>query len=600
MKKMTDQITRKQILCILAAVLVLLAVLAGIRRFSPQEDPSADQSEQGLTMSFVKAAAKNAIKELKLVLADIQENDLDSARERISDLYRTVDSVRAPVERSISLFGSNAQLRKKLEKVMVLLDTADMALTEIAVPAIDLLEAYPISGLKVGDGFDTKLVGHYLDFAESVMPQIGQVLDCANSIDLQELDGDGEISGYLELANQIVEIYRNDPSVISMLKAMLGVDEDRLYVVAVQNPVEIRASGGFPGSVGTMRIQDGVLTVGDFQSVTYMLSSSKPKDIQITNEEWELFNYLSGIQTPKDADLCPDFERVGHIWASAYEEMHREPVAGVLAVTPHIVQRILNATGQTIELFDGLVMNGENAMEVLLHDIYFKYFSQDYVADREKISDDLFADAAAKTMGILTDNVSISQFLKYIPVLKESVEDRTLMLWMKDETEQAFVTKAGLDGGLNSDPRNPAAGVYFNCILPSKMGWYFLMDTQIGERTGNEDGSYTYPVTVVFNNNATEDEMQIAATYITGGMSGSIRGTAYFFAPAGGSVSEFTVSSGQKIQMKTYHGLELGFMDAFVLKPNTPITITYRVTTAPGVEKHLEISKTPTAQLGDG
>ena len=591
----------KWIIPVIALLLMLVLVFAGADSFRPEEPVEESQVEtekprQSIAVSVVMRAVKSAVGEMKLVLEDILENDLVSARSRIEEIQHTLDAVKSPLDQSISLVGSESQVGKKLVKIKGLLETADMALTEIAFPAIDLLEEYPITNLKAGDGFNTALLGHYLDFAESVMPQIETVVQCANSIDLKELDSDGELTGYLDLADRMVAIYRTQPDIFAMVKTMIGAEEDRLYVVAVQNPVEIRASGGFPGSVGTMRIQNGILTMGEFRSVLYAMSGRTPADIRITQEERELYYHLSGIQTPWDADLCPDFERVGHIWASSFEEKTGEKVSGVISVTPHIVPRILTAAEKEIELFDGLVLNGENAMEVLLHDIYFKYFSVDYVADRGEVSDALFADAAAKTMDILTDDVSMTQLLKYLPILQQSVEDRTLMMWMKDEAEQAFIISQGWSGGLNTDPEQPEAGVYFNCVLASKMGWYFLMDTEVGEGTKNEDGSYTYPVTVTFRNTAVKEEIDIAATYISGGMGGSLRGAAYFFAPAGGTVSDFTASNGQTIRMKTYHGLELGFMDSFVLKPDIPITVTYLVTTAPGVEAPLGISRTPTAQ----
>lgn len=122
------------------------------------------------------------------------------------------------------------------------------------------------------------------------------------------------------------------------------------------------------------------------------------------------------------------------------------------------------------------------------------------------------------------------------------------------------------------------------------------MDTEIGERTKNADGSYTYPIAVTINNNITEEEIKSADRYISAGLGGSMNTVVYFFAPAGGIVDNFTATNGQNIKIKTYNGMNLGFMDIFSLKPNQPITITYTVTTAPGVETPLVFSKTPTAQ----
>lgn len=551
-----------------------------------------------LVMSVIEDTAKSIKDELELAIRDMLDEKPERARQRVHTISKDVSGLRKPLQQGIALLKvASPSKAKRLEDAQVLLDVAETGLQEIMLPAIDLMEEYPISELKVGDGFNTRLMGAYLDFAESIMPQVEGILGTVNSVDLSFLgEGMAEYLSYLELANKMMDFYREDPTVLPMLKSMLGAESDRLYVIAVQNPAEIRASGGFPGSMGTMRIQDGVLTLGDFSSVVNMMNKSTPKAIQITPEEMQMFRHLSSIRDPRDADLCPDFVRVGHIWAMACEEKLREPVDGVISVTPHIVQRLLKAMGEEIELSDGTVINGENALRVLLHDIYFKYFGRNYVSNRSKISDELFAEAAKKTMEKLTGNVSITQLLKYLPVAKRSIEDRTLMMWMKDEQEQAFVTRMGWDGGLNRDPSNPQAGVYFNLVLPSKMGWYVLMETRMGERTQNEDGSYTYPVTVRLINIADKKEISQASSYISGGRGGSIYGVAFFFAPAGGTIGDFSASNGQRIQKKAYHDLELGYMEQFSMTPDTPITITYSVTTAPGVETPLTFSKTPTAQ----
>ena len=170
------------------------------------------------------------------------------------------------------------------------------------------------------------------------------------------------------------------------------------------------------------------------------------------------------------------------------------------------------------------------------------------------------------------------------------------MLWMKDETEQGLIREFGWNGGLNSDPEKPKAGVYVNCIIASKMGTFLEMDTNAGERTLNSDGSYTYPVTVTFRNSMTKEEVNRASTYITGGSSGNFLGSAYFFAPAGGTIDHVSSDSAISVRKETYHDLQLGFLQSLYITPGSSLTITYDVTTAPGVEAELTFSKTPTIQ----
>ena len=597
---------KKKWLIGLSAALVLGLVIACLFSFRPKyendeaEKPKSENNSfaKELVLSVIKDTAKSIKEDVELAVKDMLDENPQSARRRVNAISKDIQGLRGPLKQGISLLkAASPSKAKRLEDARILLDAADVGLQEIMLPAIDLMENHPISGLKVEDGFNTRLIGQYLDFAETVIPKVEEILETVNSVDLGFLgDEMAEYLTYLEFANKAMVIYREDPDLLPMLKSVLGCETDRLYVIAVQNPAEIRASGGFPGSMGTVRITDGVLKLEDFKPVNQVLSFVKPRGIQITPEERELFHHMSGIQAPRDADLCPDFERVGHIWAEAYGDKNHEPVDGVIAVTPHIVQRLLQVMDEEIELSNGMIFNGDNALEVLIHDVYFKYYGKEYVDNRGRITDGLFAEAAKKTMEQLTGNISISQLLGYLPVAMSSAEDRTLMVWMKDEQEQAFVRRLGWDGGLNRDSNKPEAGVYFNLVMASKMGWYVLMDTQVGERVQNEDGSYTYPVTVTFVNVAEKEEMDQAAKYITGGRGGKLYGVAYFFAPAGGTVSDFSASNGQTIKHKSYHDLELGFMEQFLMQPHKPVTVTYSVTTAPGVETPLTFSKTPTAQ----
>ena len=555
--------------------------------------PSSAQDADTLRAYELLGTAKSIKHNLLASVDDIQANNFTGARSKLASVQKDIASTRAFIDNNPILLS----LVPQAESITKLMNAADMAIADILLPGIDLLESQPISGLRVGDGFDARLLCAYIDFTESIMPKAEYLIEKANSFDLSIIDSEGKLTEPLALANTLLDIYHETPEIFSMLRAMLGAQEDRLYLIAVQNPSEIRASGGFPGAMGTLRIQDGILTIGEFESVVNYLSQRTPSNIQITKEEHVLFSYLSSIRNPRDADLCPDFERVGHIWASSYEEWHQTPVSGIVSVTPHIVQRLLAVLEKEIELSDGLVLTGENALKVLIHDIYFKYYDRENPhPDRSRISDQLFAESAKKVLAEVSGNISLSQLLKYLPVVQESIEDRTLMFWMKDEAEQAFIANIGWSGSLNKDPQNPEVGIYVNVVSASKMGWFLLMDTEIGEPVANEDGSYSYPITVTFSNNITPEEINAADKYISGGLGGSMWAAAYFFAPAGGSVDHFEASTGRKISLKTYNGMTLGFTEHFSIRPDEVITITYTATTAPGVDTPLGISQTPTAQ----
>ena len=533
--------------------------------------------------------------DLEQSVEDLKAQNPDSAAGRLTAAAEKTDTIRRSLDATMTNLGDDMPaVQKQLGNIRDLLALVDTLNGEILQPAADMLRSTPLDKLHTADGLRVDALGQYLDFADGLMPAMENLVQQAEAVDLSVVDSAGDLQDKLAQAEALVALYRDNPAALTALKAMLGITGNRTYLLAAQNSAEIRASGGFPGAMGVLRIQDGVITIQDFQKVYDVLSSYTPKEAQVTSQETRLFH--GGLSAPRDADYCPDFERVAGIWALGYEAKQKEAVDGVISVTPAVVQRLLEVMDEQITLFDGLTMDGSNACRVLQYDLYYKYFGNEYVANRTILTDQLFADAAKKTALLLTDHLDGETLPGYLDVAKESLADRTMMFWMKEDGEQAIVRAMGWDGGLNSDPEKPAAGVYVNCTIASKMGIFLEMDTQAGARTQNSDGSYTYPITVTFRNSITRDEIRSAASYITGGASGHFSGSAYFFAPAGGTISGFTTERQVYIREDTYHDLALGYLQNLNLAPGDSFTITYQVTTAPGVEAELTFSTTPTIQ----
>lgn len=103
-------------------------------------------------------------------------------------------------------------------------------------------------------------------------------------------------------------------------------------------------------------------------------------------------------------------------------------------------------------------------------------------------------------------------------------------------------------------------------------------------------------MSVKLSNHMTSEELQSASAYITGGNKGAFRGSAYFFAPAGGSVSDFAADNGSPIAQNEYQGLQLGYLQSLNVNPGQTVEVTFRIATAPGTEEPLAISQTPTLQ----
>lgn len=533
--------------------------------------------------------------DLKAVMTGVKERDVESAQNATLKLDNTVRKLDRTLSSPVWKAVSHAPFAGKYVKsVNTLVSVAEDASDNILKPALDVMDEYPLEGLKVGDGFSVSTINAYLNLLEDIEPRIESMTTKMQTVKLP-LGKTEMLSEYTQMLTKLTAAYKENGEYLPLFRAFLGDGSDKLYLLAAQNSAEIRASGGFPGSMGTIRIEDGVLTIDDFKTVYDMISVNPPTEAHITDTEYLLFS--GSLDYARDACYIPDFERVGEIWALAYESKNDEHIDGVISLTPVIIQKVLAYTG-AVTLSDGTELNGDNATQMLQKDLYYKYLSSNssYKVSNAYV-DSLFAETAKIVMGKLVDDFDINRIADYSKIFTDGGKDRTILIWMEDETAESYVKAAGCSGALNDDPSNPEAGVFFSGANGSKLGWFVSLDTQIGDDvTINDDGSRTYDVTVTVSNDITRDDMYRAGNYIIGNYNGQVESYLHLFAPAGGTISDFETSNSMTMNMDEYHGLEVAYNVEFMLAPSNPVTVTYKVTTAPGVSTPLKISQTPTLQ----
>lgn len=464
---------------------------------------------------------------------------------------------------------------------------------QILKPAVNVMSDYPLDNLKAGDGmFNVDIIRAYVNMAEQLDPAIDQIADSLNSIYLPA-SMNSMVDEYMGKLTSLTQTYKNSEEFIPLLKAFIGDGSDKLYLLAAQNSSEIRASGGFPGAIGTIQISDGILSIGNFETVFNVMSKRSSKDTGITDEEAEIFG--SWMYYPRDACFSPDFERVAYIWSIAYREESKAEVDGIVSLTPTIIQQLLQYIG-TITLSDGTELDGDNATRVLEHDLYYKYMTNDDFFASNDMTDALFEETAKTTMSLLVKDFSLDRVAAYMDIFTSGAKDRTIMMWMANEEEQELVRAAGCSGGLNSDENNPEVGVYFSMSDSCKMGWYLDIDNEMSDPVLNEDGSLTYEMKVTLSNIVTKDEINKANWYILGEYNGGIIGYLYIIAPAGGTISDFETNRYGAMSFGTIKEHDIAYKHGIVVNPGSDFVVTYKVTTAPGVTTPLEISQTPTLQ----
>lgn len=586
------------LLLLTAAVLLLADAALGMYADTRKEEQPAPIKSglSSLVQSTEAAQLAKAVKADYLALADaVKGQDFPAARSHRAAVDRDIQSLEEYLDSPVVKAAAGvASLHDELAAAGEYLDIAKTANLELIDPLLDYAERHPVDELKAEGGIRVEALLGYLDLAGRLYPAAEDVfarLDAADPRLLSLLDKDGSLSASLSAAGQLAKELLPMMDQLPLLRAMLGAEGDRVYLFAAQNTAEVRASGGFPGSIGKLRIQNGVLTLDQFKSCYDVLRSGTPYAAGITQREDELF--AGRMRLAWDSDFCPDFERVAQIWALSYEARSGEHVNGVISATPVIIQRLLGFLG-SITIDDGTVLDGDNAMRVLGHDLYFRYYPAGSGWGASDYMNELFSETASSTLSLLISTAGIGHLKDYLSFARESFADRTLLLWMDDPAEQELVRQLGWAGTLNHDAAKPKIGVFYNSTSASKMGWFLDLDAAIGEPRENADGSKTYPVVVTFGNALTAEEKRQAGSFILGGSWGGLTGTMFIFAPEGGTITNAVSSSG-RLQYSEYEGLQLVYQNGTIPMDSTVI-VSCEITTSPLAEEPLGLMRTPTAQ----
>ena len=568
------------------ALLVLVLVVVGVAGAFAYE-----------AYSQVKGVYDEAKEVLALVeglpseLAD-EDADLEATVDQIASL---VSSMRAEMDgrlwdllAMVPTYGEDVELARELVAIV------DDLCTDALVPLGQSLSGFSLANLVVDGVIDIDGVVALVEALGSASDALTQADDRAQALGEAHID---KLATYVEKAQDALasarELAEAAEPVLEVLPQLLGAEGSRTYLIIAQNNAEIRATGGFGGAQGVVTITDGVIEMGDFESVNYMYGQSL---IELTDEEVALFQTraVTMTYTSGDANFTPDFPRACELYVTIWEYNHpSDQVDGVIAIDPVFIQWLLAATGGSVTAIDGTVVDGTNAAEVLMSEVYWTYPTDGDAQDA------VFASVAAGVFDLVLGNLSSYDLADLVEAFELGASEGRLLAWMADEEEQALMEYLNVDGALPTDVTDVQTGIYVNNHSYSKLDWYLDLDVWMSEGTVNDDGSVSYDLTVVLQNTMTDEEAANLPSYVRAWSTVADDVTQimldfYLYAPYGGTISDVTCTY-TTLTESTHNDLQVYFGELRML-PGETITVTYTVIVPAVVaDEELWVRVTPTA-----
>jgi len=543
-----------------------------------------------------KGHAEDMVTELSTLKEAVKSGDTDALNNSVNTIVEDSDALNVEVTSPLWKLAANLPVVGEDVRSVQTLGAASSTLVNDALVPI----AQSVSGKKLSDimhdgSFDVETISSVVAAVDQATPTIEGTLDTIDSLPEAHIP---QLASAIEKVKtqttQVRDALAKAKPILDVLPQMLGANgQTRTYLVIAQNNSELRSTGGLPGSWGTVTINNGTLTMGDF---TTILHESGLK-VDITDEERNAM--ATNMDTdPAQVNCDPDFVRVGELARDYWAQTGGGNVDGVIAIDPVFLQRLVALTG-SITAPDGATLDGTNTAQALLSDVYWKY------GDNGAAQDAYFASVAELAFKSVLSNLGNASIKDLKDVYKKSAADGRLLVWMNDQSEEQAMQVLGVAGGLSTDPTKPVLGVYLNDDSYSKLSWYTQAGTTIDGGTKNADGTTTYNVTTTLTNTITPEEAATAPIYIYGGNADKRDNSdmlhfVYFIAPAGGTITNFSASDGliftdYGVNEATLSGLQFIRVRTH-LRSGESGTFTYQVTVPAEATQPLALRTTPLAQ----
>lgn len=576
----------KVVAAIIAAVVAVIVVVGGICGFSMYSD-----------YKNITAKVPTLTEQASTLKDSVMAGDGEAVRttaasisSEVSEMNDTLNGLPWQLASLMPVVGQDVQSARTL------VSEADRLCQYALIPACDSLADVKLSNLVSDGAINVDLLKSLVATLQNVSPVIQQSAETIEALPEAHIGKVGElITKVQDLVHTADGAITSINEVAPYLPQMLGADGVRNYLLIAQTNSEIHSTGGHPGAIGLISVANGRIELGEFIAATEL--ERYDSLVYATQEEAALFSGAGTI--PTSSNIIPDFSRAAYILGEMWKDQRGGNLDGVIGIDPILLQNLLKGT-PGITASNGVMVNGDNAASLLLHDCYQTMPVEE--------TDAFFAEVADAAFSTVLGNLGSIGMPQLLSTITDAIDGRHLQIFMYNEDEQAAMQKLGCAGTLNNDETTPAVGVFVSDATWSKISWYLSVNTAIGGGAINADGTTTYHVTSTFTNNLNPADASSLVEYVTGYNPAKRDATdminfVYIVSPAGGSISNMTCTddTGAQIAVSeaSYEGHQM-FTSTIQILGGKSVTYSYDVTVSANAEQPLGVDTTPTAQTAAG
>jgi hypothetical protein len=274
---------------------------------------------------------------------------------------------------------------------------------------------------------------------------------------------------------------------------MMGADGQRDYFLALQSNNEARGTGGFFGSFGVIRADEGRVDVRQLApSSTLADQTYDALPLDFGPDYYAL--YGDDPASWAGANMSPHYPYAAQLWLKMWQDRTGERLDGVVTTDPVTLSYLLEATGP-VTLPDGRVITSENVVSFTENEIYFL------------IEDDAERDAYLQTVAQASLDAVFSGEADpkaLLDALGRAADERRLLVYSDRVNEQKQLAASSVGGALPGDDA-PFAGLATINAGGNKLDYYLDQSLSYELIGCTPDGGRRGQITVTYKNTAPGD-----------------------------------------------------------------------------------------------
>ncbi|MBI2355638.1 MAG: DUF4012 domain-containing protein [Candidatus Doudnabacteria bacterium] len=303
-------------------------------------------------------------------------------------------------------------------------------------------------GVRTGD-FTKKLSENFelLLSAKNMLDQAQAKLELSSDLPADYQNAIGNASQSIRRLSSMLE---NLTNLEDLYLSFFG-GQNKTYLLVFQNNDEVRATGGFIGTYGVVKIDNGEIKRLVIDSI-YDLDGRITKRIAAPGP----FQPVIAEWGARDANWFSDFS-LSSQKLLYFLEQGQETADGVIALTPKLFTDLLALVGPISMEQYGVILTEANFQDVVQYKTSYDY-------DKQKNEPKKFlSDFAPIVLNRLADLKS-DRWFAFFQILSDNLMSKQILLFSKDEATQSKISKLNF-GGLIQD----ADGDYL-AVINSNMG----------------------------------------------------------------------------------------------------------------------------------